>query len=174
MRCRSGPLNQRPSGISNPCFGRDSTDSGTIPLMARRNNRLLSPAVTRKLPGIRNAKSTRSKSNSGTRASSETAMLVRSTFVRMSPGRYESMSVSIMAAAKSSPSSRGNVVAQLIGDIYGSARLICARNPSLVQTDRLDNRRSVPAPPRAPEIDQAISPRKDVGQHEAQCRHQPA
>jgi UDP-N-acetylglucosamine 2-epimerase (non-hydrolysing) len=35
------------SGIVKPCLGRGRTDSGTIPLLARRNSRLLSSAVPR-------------------------------------------------------------------------------------------------------------------------------
>ena len=70
-----------------PRFGRVSTSAGTIVEIASRNRCL--PRSLRNLSeaGSDAANSTSGWSSSGTRASSDTAIVMRSTLVRMSPGR---------------------------------------------------------------------------------------
>ena len=95
----------RASGTAKPCFCRSMMSSGRMPRIACLNRYFVVPSRSRRCAGIVAANSTSRWSSSGGRASIECAIVMRSTFVRMSSGRYVCRSRYCAADSQSRPSS---------------------------------------------------------------------
>src|SRR5438874_2521665 len=103
VKSRSSPTSQPGMGTLKPRLRPSTTAAGSRPAIARRRRYFVVRPRRRSRAGSRRASSITPRSRNGTRASSEWAMLMRSTFTRMSAGR-NSVASTYCRRSSSSPS----------------------------------------------------------------------